>query len=278
MILTGRPVLVIAHSSLLAFSTAYERPVIFFVHEDEHTMRWSSTVALAVLATVAAVMTHRAARFVARTWPADDAALALGADGTVAASVHDFAVRDAHGARVDLSRLRGATALIVNVASECGLARRGYAVLAELERRYDTKLPSAEDSASRGPRLRRRLAVLAFPCDQFGGQEPAPACDVAAAAPERFGVTVPVMQKVTVNGPHAAPLYRFLKAAAPMRPLGPRWPVRAVLWNFVAFLVDADGVPVRRFAPGASADDIAAAVDALLDATDTTVQSSQSPA
>jgi len=117
--------------------------------------------------------------------------------------------------------------LVVNTASKCGFTPQ-YEGLEALWRKY-------RDSG---------FAVLAFPCNQFGGQEPGTADEIAQFCDVNFGVSFPLLAKIEVNGPGADPLYDWLKSEAPGL-LGSK----AVKWNFTKFLVDRSGQVVRRYAP-----------------------------
>jgi glutathione peroxidase len=157
-------------------------------------------------------------------------------------TVYDFTVTGADGAPVPLDRYRGQVLLVVNTASRCGFTPQ-YEGLEALHRRY----------ASRG------FAVLGFPCNQFGAQEPGDAAEIASFCRLTYDVTFPVFAKVEVNGPGAAPLFRHLKAEAP-GVLGSQ----GVKWNFTKWLVDREGRAIRRYAPTTKPEDLAADVEALL--------------
>ncbi len=150
-------------------------------------------------------------------------------------------VQAADGTATTLAAYRGQVLLIVNVASNCGFTPQ-YAGLEALHRRFGAQ----------------GLAVLGFPCNQFGGQEPGDAGEIAAFCSLTYDVTFPIFAKVAVNGPDAAPLFRALKQAAP-GVLGSE----GVKWNFTKFLVARDGT-VTRHAPTTKpadlADDIARAL------------------
>jgi glutathione peroxidase len=90
--------------------------------------------------------------------------------------------------------------------------------------------------------------VLAFPCNQFGAQEPGTDAEILAFAAERFGVTFPMFSKIEVNGPGAAPLFRWLKEQHPGE----------LRWNFTKFLIDPEGNAVRRWEPPITPEQIAA--------------------
>lgn len=142
----------------------------------------------------------------------------------------------------DLSAYAGRVLLVVNTASKCGFTPQ-YAGLEALHRRY----------ADRG------FAVLAFPCNQFGAQEPGDAAEIANFCSLTYDVTFPVFAKVDVNGDNAAPLFRYLKHEAPGL-LGSE----SIKWNFTKFLIDRDGKVVDRYAPTTKPEDIAKDVEALL--------------
>lgn len=156
--------------------------------------------------------------------------------------ITDYTVRLADGAMTDLSAWRGQVLLVVNTASRCGFTPQ-YQGLEALYRKL----------APRG------FAVLAFPCNQFGAQEPGDAAEIATFCSLTYDVSFPIFAKVEVNGPGAAPLFERLKAEAPGL-LGSR----AIKWNFTKFLIDREGRAVRRYAPATRPDVIEADTEALL--------------
>jgi glutathione peroxidase len=125
------------------------------------------------------------------------------------------------GGPAELDRYRGSAVLVVNVASRCGLTPQ-YAGLQDLYDRY----------AGRG------LVVLGVPCNQFGGQEPGTADEIADFCSASYGVSFPLTEKVDVNGPDRHALYRDLIGDGP-----------DIQWNFEKFLVAPDGTVAARFAP-----------------------------
>ncbi len=151
-------------------------------------------------------------------------------------------VETADGGQSDLSAYAGKVLLIVNVASKCGFTPQ-YAGLEKLHR----------DHADRG------FAVLGFPCNQFGAQEPGDAAEIASFCSLTYDVTFPVFAKIDVNGDDAAPLYRYLKKAAPGL-----FGTEGVKWNFTKFLIDRDGQVVERYAPTTKPEDIAGDIEKLL--------------
>jgi glutathione peroxidase len=157
-------------------------------------------------------------------------------------SILDTPVKTADGAETDLSGYAGKVLLIVNVASKCGLTPQ-YTGLEALHRQYQD----------------RGFEVLGFPCNQFGGQEPGSAEEIATFCSTNYDVTFPVFAKIDVNGANAAPLYKKLKSEAPGL-LG----TEAIKWNFTKFLIDRDGGVAERFAPTTTPEDIAPAIEKLL--------------
>jgi glutathione peroxidase len=166
---------------------------------------------------------------------------ALRHDGAMS-RIADIKVTAADGSETDLVDCKGKVLLIVNTASECGFTPQ-YEGLQELWLRYRD----------------RGFAVLAFPSNQFGGQEPGSNEAIADFCSRTFGVTFPIFAKVDVNGARAAPLFEHLKAEAP-GVLGSE----AIKWNFTKFLVDRDGKVVRRYAPTTKPEAITADIEALL--------------
>ena len=157
-------------------------------------------------------------------------------------SLTDLCVRAADGGEVPLADYAGKVLLIVNTASKCGFTPQ-YDGLETLHRRY----------ADHG------LAVLAFPCNQFGAQEPGDAAEIATFCRTSYDLTFPVFAKVDVNGPAADPIFVALKEAAPGL-LGSK----AIKWNFTKFLVARDGETVTRHAPTTKPEDLTRDIEKLL--------------
>jgi len=157
-------------------------------------------------------------------------------------SIYDFTATTLQGKAVSLADYRGKPMLIVNTASKCGFTPQ-YAGLENLYR-------SLRDKG---------LAVLGFPCNQFGAQEPGSAAEIGAFCEINYGVTFPMFAKIEVNGPRAHPLYDYLKSEKPGL-LG----TRNIKWNFTKFLVDRAGHVVGRFAPTTKPEDIEQAIAKVL--------------
>jgi glutathione peroxidase len=148
----------------------------------------------------------------------------FGAEG-VDMSLYDIPVVAIDGRPQTLEPFRGQVLLVVNVASQCGFTPQYEGLEALYQAHKD-----------------RGFAVLGFPCDQFGHQEPGTEADIQQFCSTRYAVTFPMFAKIDVNGPNAHPLYRHLKAAKK----GLLW-TGAIKWNFTKFLIDRAGTVVARF-------------------------------
>ncbi len=159
-------------------------------------------------------------------------------------TLHDFTQTTLDGKPQSLADFKGKATLIVNVASKCGLTPQ-YAGLEKLHETYGA----------------RGLAVLGFPCNQFGGQEPGSEAQIADFCTTNYGVKFPMFAKLEVNGAGRAPLYAWLTEAK-TEPDGPG----DVLWNFAKFLVGKDGVVIARFNPRVAPDapELVAAIEKAL--------------
>ena len=144
-----------------------------------------------------------------------------------AANLYEIPVTTIDAEATTLEQYRGRVMLIVNVATKCGYTPQ-YAGLEALYRRY----------------RHRGLAVLGFPCNQFGHQEPGTEHDIREFCSRTYDVTFPMFSKIDVNGPNEHPLYATLKRQAPGL-LG----TTSVKWNFTKFLVGRDGVVLTRYSP-----------------------------
>ena len=149
-------------------------------------------------------------------------------------SVYDFTAKSITGEDVSLADFRGHVLLIVNTASKCGFTPQ-YEGLEMLHRKY-------KDQA---------FAVLGFPCNQFGGQEPGAEDEIAEFCKTQFDIDFPMFAKVDVNGDDAHPLFKYLKKERPGL-LGSGM----IKWNFTKFLIGRDGEPIKRYAPTEKPEDI----------------------
>jgi len=144
-------------------------------------------------------------------------------------SVYDFTVKDLDNQDVKLDKYKGKVLIIVNVASKCGFTKGNYKELNELYAKYKDQ----------------GLAVLGFPCNQFGHQEPGCEVDIKEFL-KKNGVEWDVFAKIDVNGDNAIPLYSWLKN----KEKGTL--IDAIKWNFTKFLINKQGMPVARYAPNKS--------------------------
>lgn len=142
-------------------------------------------------------------------------------------SIYDFTANNIGGQEVHLSAYRGKLLLVVNTASQCGFTPQ-YKGLEALHRKY----------ADKG------VAVLGFPCNQFGRQEPGNPDEIKSFCTLTYDVTFPMFAKISVNGPNAHPLYQYLESER-RGLLGSK----SIKWNFTKFLVGRAGEVLARYAP-----------------------------
>jgi len=155
--------------------------------------------------------------------------------------VYDFSAISLDGEDIALKRFEGQVLLIVNTASKCGFTPQ-YQGLEALHRELSP----------------RGFAVLGFPCNQFGAQEPGDAKQIAEFCETKYEVSFPMFAKIDVNGSGAHPLYKYLKGAKSGL-LG-----SSIKWNFTKFLVDRKGQVVARHAPTAAPQGLKKDIEALL--------------
>ncbi len=141
-------------------------------------------------------------------------------------NIYNFSARTLQGKEINMKDFEGKTILIVNTASKCGLTPQ-YEGLEALYQKYKEK----------------GLVILGFPCNQFANQEPGSDSSLTENCLINYGVTFPMFAKVDVNGEAAHPLFKYLKKELPGFFGG------KIKWNFTKFLIDADGKPLKRFAP-----------------------------
>jgi glutathione peroxidase len=156
-------------------------------------------------------------------------------------SVHDFSAKLNGGREQSLSDYKGKVLLIVNTASKCGFTPQ-YKGLQGLYAKY----------------RKRGFELLAFPCDQFGHQEPGSDNQIRSFCEANYGIEFPLFSKVEVNGEKTHPLYKFLKSQRGGL-LG-----NNIKWNFTKFLVDKEGKVVERYAPITSPERIASDIEKQL--------------
>lgn len=157
-------------------------------------------------------------------------------------TIADFSVETNKGDTLDLKEKLGKVLLVVNTASKCGFTPQ-----------YDGLEKLYQDYSEQG------FEVLAFPCNQFGSQEPGSAEDIEQFCKVNFGLTFPLMQKIDVNGADASPLFDWMKRDAPGL-MGSK----AIKWNFTKFLIDREGNVVKRYGPTDAPAAIAGDIEKLL--------------
>ncbi len=190
-------------------------------------MRRIYTLPLAALVLALGVGSFRAASTGterAETAPAKDAK-------TKTMSILDFKTSSLDGKPVDFSKFKGQVLLVVNTASNCGYTKQ-YAGLQTL----------SESMKDKG------LTVIGFPANNFGGQEPGTNEEIGAFCQKNFGVTFPMMTKVSVKGDDQSPIFAFLTKEANAEMTGD------IGWNFEKFLISRDGKLVARFKSGVTPD------------------------
>ncbi|MBK9010366.1 glutathione peroxidase [Novosphingobium sp.] len=157
-------------------------------------------------------------------------------------TIADFTAKLPNGEEVSLADKLGKVVLVVNTASKCGFTPQ-YDGLEALWRKYRDQ----------------GFEVIAFPCNQFGSQEPGEADEIEQFCKVNFGLSFPLMGKIEVNGPGASPLYDWMKKEAP-GVMG----TKSVKWNFTKFLIGRDGKVVRRYAPTDKPESLEKDIAALL--------------
>jgi glutathione peroxidase len=180
-------------------------------------------------------------------------------------TVYDFTTKTIDGKPAKLDAYKGKLALVVNVASKCGLTPQ-YTGLEALYRKYKDK----------------GLVILGFPCDQFGNQEPGSESEIQEFCSLNYDVSFPMFSKIEVNGPHADPLYVYMRGEQPGETpdaatiasnplyqfLNEAMPDNlkggAVKWNFTKFLIGRDGKVLKRFEPTVAPEEIEKEIQPLL--------------
>ena len=157
-------------------------------------------------------------------------------------NIYEFTCEDSSGQKIELSSYRGKVLLIVNTASQCGFTPQ-YEGLEKLQQTF------ADENFS----------VLAFPCNQFGGQEPGTNEEITEFCKLNYNNNFPIFSKVDVKGNDAHPLFSFLTKEKKGL-MG----TENIKWNFTKFLVNKEGEPVSRYAPSTTPDKIQSDIENLL--------------
>jgi glutathione peroxidase len=154
---------------------------------------------------------------------------------------YQFTARSLQGNVISMDTFKGKVVLVVNTASKCGFTPQ-YEGLETLYEKYKDQ----------------GLVILGFPCNQFGNQEPGTEKEIAEGCLLNYGVSFPMFSKIEVNGSNADPIYKFLKDKLPSF-LGKR-----IKWNFTKFLIDRNGLPVKRFSPSTKPEKLVSDIEKLL--------------
>lgn len=159
-------------------------------------------------------------------------------------NLYQFTVKNNKGEEINLDQYKGKVLLIVNTASKCGFTPQ-YNGLQALHDELGGEM----------------FEVLAFPCDQFGHQEPGDDAEIEQFCSLNFGVSFPLFQKLEVNGKNAAPVFNYLKSEAPGL-MGSK----SIKWNFTKFLIGKEGQPIKRYGPNTKPEDIKSDIQAAINA------------
>lgn len=157
-------------------------------------------------------------------------------------NIYDFSMPLANGQDQAFSEYKGKVLLIVNTASKCGFTPQ-----------YDGLQKLQDEFADKG------FTVLAFPCDQFGKQEPGSDAEIVDFCTTKFSVDFPLFSKIEVNGDNAAPIYKVMKSSAKGI-----FGSEGIKWNFTKFLVNQEGEVIKRYAPTSKPEVIAKDIAKLL--------------
>ncbi len=157
-------------------------------------------------------------------------------------NIYDFNVKDNLGNEISLNDYKGKVLLVVNTASKCGFTPQ-YEGLQKLYDEYGNE----------------KFEILAFPCNQFGNQEPGDASEIKNFCSLTYNVSFPLFQKIDVNGKDADPLFQYLKESKPGI-IG-----KNIKWNFTKFLVDSEGNVIDRFAPTTSPEKLKGTIETLIE-------------
>jgi glutathione peroxidase len=154
---------------------------------------------------------------------------------------YQFSARSLQGKEISMETYKGKVILVVNTASKCGLTPQ-YEGLESLYGKYSDK----------------GFVILGFPCNQFGNQEPGSEKEISEGCLVNYGVSFPMFSKIDVNGDNAHPIYKYLKNKLS------GFTGRKISWNFAKFLIDSDGIPVKRFAPTTKPEKLVKDIERLL--------------
>ena len=157
-------------------------------------------------------------------------------------TIYDFEAKKLNGQTISMKEYEGKTIVVVNTASKCGFTPQ-YEGLEKLYQQYKNQ----------------GLVILGFPCNQFGKQEAGTSDEIEEFCQINYGVSFPLFEKIEVNGDNTHPIFKFLKSSVSNGLFG-----RAIKWNFTKFIINNQGVPVKRFAPNTKPEKMEKTIQQLL--------------
>lgn len=155
---------------------------------------------------------------------------------------YNFEATNINGETISMKAFEGKTVVVVNTASKCGFTPQ-YEGLETLYQKYKDQ----------------GLVILGFPCNQFAKQEPGSSAEIEEFCQINYGVTFPLFQKIEVNGKEAHPIFKFLKSQLSGGIFG-----SSIKWNFTKFVIDSQGIPVKRFSPNTKPKNMEKTINELL--------------
>jgi glutathione peroxidase len=154
---------------------------------------------------------------------------------------YQFTAVSLHGEKICMDVYKGKVIIVVNTASKCGLTPQ-YEGLEQLYQKYKD----------------RGFVILGFPCNQFSNQEPGSDREIAEGCIINYGVSFPMFSKIDVNGDNAHPIYKYLK-----NNLSGLFGSK-IRWNFAKFVINAEGVPIKRYSPATNPEKLVNYIEKLL--------------
>ena len=155
---------------------------------------------------------------------------------------YDFEANNIKGQTVSMKAYEGKTVVVVNTASKCGFTHQ-YEGFEKLYQQYKDQ----------------GLVILGFPCNQFANQEPGSSDEIEEFCEINYGVTFPLFEKINVNGKETHPIFKFLKSQLSGGIFG-----SSIKWNFTKFVIDSQGIPVKRFSPNTKPENMENTINELL--------------
>ncbi|HHW80618.1 MAG TPA: glutathione peroxidase [Bacteroidales bacterium] len=155
---------------------------------------------------------------------------------------YDFEANNIKGETISMKDYEGKTVIVVNTARKCGFTPQ-YEGLEKLYQQYKDQ----------------GLVILGFPCNQFANQEPGSSDEIEEFCEINYGVTFPLFEKINVNGKETHPIFKFLKSQLSGGIFG-----SSIKWNFTKFVIDSQGIPVKRFSPNTKPENMENTINELL--------------